>query len=70
MKDVSIIAFYSFFEIKSPQIVKSEVAEFSKDFEIKGTILIGPEGVNGTIAIPKAQEKKSNPIYPIPRCAI
>ena len=58
MKDVSIIAFYSFFEIKSPQIVKSEVVEFLKNFEIKGTILIGPEGVNGTIAILKAQEKK------------
>jgi predicted sulfurtransferase len=31
--------------------------------EIKGTILIGPEGLNGTIAIPFLEEKKQKIIW-------
>ena len=59
MKNVSVIAFYSFFRIDDLEWIEKNIQTFFQPMEIKGTILIGPEGLNGTIAIPFLEEKKT-----------
>jgi UPF0176 protein len=59
MKNVSVIAFYSFFRIDNLELIEKNIQTFFQPMEIKGTILIGPEGLNGTIAIPFLEEKKT-----------
>ncbi|MDA8694910.1 rhodanese-like domain-containing protein [Alphaproteobacteria bacterium] len=59
MKNVSVIAFYSFFRIDDLELIEKNIQTFFQPMEIKGTILIGPEGLNGTIAIPFLEEKKT-----------
>ena len=59
MKNVSVIAFYSFFRIDDMELIEKNIQTFFQPMEIKGTILIGPEGLNGTIAIPFLEEKKT-----------
>ena len=54
-----VIAFYSFLELKDLKNIENNIKNFFNDIEIKGTILIGTEGFNGTIAIPQAQEKQT-----------
>jgi UPF0176 protein len=46
-----VIAFYSFFEIKNLKNIKNDIHKFFEKIKIKGKILIGPEGLNGTIAV-------------------
>ena len=46
-----VIAFYSFFEIKNLNNIKNDIHNFFEKIKIKGKILIGPEGLNGTIAV-------------------
>lgn len=46
-----IVTFYSFFEVSNLIFLENKIKEFSKKIEIKGNILLGPEGVNGTIAV-------------------
>ena len=52
MKNVSVIAFYSFFRIDDLAQMEKKVQIFFQPIDIKGTVLIGPEGLNGTIAVP------------------
>jgi len=59
MKNVSVIAFYSFFRIDNLELLENQIQDFFQPIDIKGTILIGPEGLNGTIAIPLNEEKKT-----------
>ena len=59
MKNVSVIAFYSFLRIDDLELIEKNIQTFFQPMEIKGTILIGPEGLNGTIAIPFLEEKKT-----------
>ena len=54
-----VIAFYSFFYLNDLEKIKKEINKFFIDIEIKGTVLIGPEGLNGTIAVPKPNELKT-----------
>ncbi len=54
-----VIAFYSFFDLQDLEEIKNKINKFFKDIEIKGTVLIGPEGLNGTIAVPKTDELKT-----------
>ena len=54
-----VIAFYSFFEIKDLNLIKDQINNFFQNLEVKGSILIGPEGLNGTIAVNSDKEKKS-----------
>ena len=54
-----VIAFYSFFDLNDLEKIKNEINKFFIDIEIKGTVLIGPEGLNGTIAVPKPNELKT-----------
>ena len=55
-----VIAFYSFFEIKDLNLIKDQINNFFQNLEVKGSILIGPEGLNGTIAVNSDKEKKVN----------
>ena len=57
MKNVSVIAFYSFFRIDDLTQMEKQVQNFFQPIDIKGTVLIGPEGLNGTIAVPFIEEK-------------
>lgn len=59
MKNVSVIAFYSFFRIDDLNQIEKQVQNFFQPSDIKGTILIGPEGLNGTIAVPYIEEKNT-----------
>ena len=52
-----VIAFYSFFEIKDLNLIKDQINNFFQNLEVKGSILIGPEGLNGTIAVNSDKEK-------------
>ena len=63
MKNVSVIAFYSFFRIDDLELIEKNIQTFFQPIEIKGTILIGPEGLNGTIAIPFLEEKKNKRLF-------
>ena len=54
-----VIAFYTFFEIKEALDIKNEIKKFFKNIVTKGNILLGPEGLNGTIAIPESYEQKT-----------
>ena len=59
MENVSVIAFYSFFKIDNLKVLENKIHSFFKSIDIKGSILIGPEGLNGTIAIPINKEKNT-----------
>ena len=59
MKNVSVIAFYSFFRIDDLAQMEKKVRIFFQPIDIKGTVLIGPEGLNGTIAVPHIEEKNT-----------
>ena len=59
MKNVSVIAFYSFFRIDDLAQMEKKVQIFFQPIDIKGTVLIGPEGLNGTIAVPYIEEKNT-----------
>ncbi len=54
-----VIAFYTFFELKEALDIKNEIKKFFKNIVTKGNILLGPEGINGTIAIPESYEQKT-----------
>ena len=59
MENLSVIAFYSFFRIDNLELIQNQIQDYFQPINIKGSVLIGPEGVNGTIAIPFNNEKKS-----------
>ena len=59
MKNVSVIAFYSFFRIDDRTQMETQVQNFFQPLDIKGTVLIGPEGLNGTIAVSYIEEKNT-----------
>jgi len=46
----SIAAFYYFADLDDPGVVRENLLEVCADNGVKGTILIAPEGINGTIA--------------------
>ena len=54
-----VIAFYTFFELKDAIGLKKEIKNFFKNIVTKGNILVGPEGLNGTIAVPELHEQKT-----------
>ena len=56
MKDV--LAFYKFFEISDPARLREELIELGSNLELKGTILIGTEGLNSTVTGSKESLQK------------
>ena len=51
--------FILFFELKDAIGLKKEIKNFFKNIVTKGNILVGPEGLNGTIAVPELHEQKT-----------
>ena len=49
MKNICIISFYKFIRILDIDKLKIEIENICKKLETNGTILIAPEGINGTI---------------------
>ena len=49
MNSICIISFYKFVKISNLDKLKLKIESICKKFETKGTILIAPEGINGTI---------------------
>ena len=59
MKNVSVIAFYSFFRIDDLYQMEKKIQNFFQSIDTKGTVLIGPEGLNGTITVPLIEQKNT-----------
>ncbi len=53
-----VIAFYSFFYISNPELLKEKINLHFLFKDIKGSILVSEEGLNGTIAVPLKIERK------------
>ena len=51
-----IAALYQFTEILEPNPIRQSIAEKLEELSITGTILIGHEGINGTISAEKETE--------------
>ena len=45
-----IAALYKFFSISKPELLQNKIRDRFKQLKIKGTILVGHEGINGTIS--------------------
>ena len=59
MKNVSVIAFYSFFRIDDLTQMETQVQSFFQPLDIKVTVIIGPEGINGTKAVRNVEDEKT-----------
>ena len=51
---IVVSAFYKFVRIDEPAHVRAEVLAHLRENDAKGTILVAPEGINGTISAPRA----------------
>ena len=58
MNNICIISFYKFVTILNLEELKIQIENICSMFETKGTILIAPEGINGTIEGSKNNIKK------------
>ena len=59
-----VIAFYSFFNVSNPRLLKERLNLHFLLKQIKGSIIVSEEGLNGTIAVPTKLEKKAQGIVP------
>lgn len=49
-KSINILAFYKFIRIAEPMALQAPLLALCKDLGIKGTVLLGAEGINGTVS--------------------
>jgi len=49
----TIFGFYKFKQLKKISKLKDKLQNFIDDYKIKGTIIISPEGINGSISFLK-----------------
>lgn len=54
MNQIVVMAFYKFVEIEKHTKLKKPLLEICNENNIKGTILLGREGINGTVSGPRA----------------
>jgi UPF0176 protein len=47
---ISILAFYKFVSIEAHTALQGPLLQFCQDHQIKGTVLLGAEGINGTVS--------------------
>ena len=47
---VSVVALYHFVSIEKPYLIKAKLGDWVVDRDLKGTLIIAPEGVNGTLS--------------------
>ena len=50
MEKIKILAFYQFTDIENPPILRATLHKVCRSRKILGSILIAPEGINGTVA--------------------
>jgi UPF0176 protein len=62
-KTVKNIAFYKFVKIDEPAVLRDELVSSCRSLELKGTILIAPEGINGMLAGPAENISKFEKIF-------
>ena len=49
---VKVAALYRFAAFEAPELIQAQVADWCEEHELKGTILLAGEGINGTVAGP------------------
>ena len=54
----TIFGFYKFKQLKKISKLKDKLQNFIDDYKIKGTIIISPEGINGSISFLKTNTKQ------------
>ena len=54
----TIFGFYKFKQLKKISKLKDRLQNFIDDYKIKGTIIISPEGINGSISFLKKNTKQ------------
>ena len=54
----TIFGFYKFKQLKKISRLKDKLQNFIDDYKIKGTIIISPEGINGSISFLKKNTKQ------------
>jgi len=54
----TIFGFYKFKQLKKISKLKDKLQNFIDDYKIKGTIIISPEGINGSISFLKKNTKQ------------
>ena len=59
MKNVSVIAFYSFFRIDDLTQMETQVHSFFQPLDIKGKDIMGDEGLTGTNTVTIIEEKNT-----------
>lgn len=47
---VAIVSFYSFTEVKHPEVLQPKILHIGKKKYVKGTVLLAPEGFNGSLS--------------------
>lgn len=69
MSKITVAAFYQFTPVAVPIEVKSALDSSLAAIDLKGTVLVAPEGINGTIAGPQgAIEKAIEVLRAVPGC--
>ena len=64
-----VLLYYYFVEIEDPETFAAEHLQFCKDLDLKGRILVAPEGINGTVSGTIEQTQKyieamhNNPLF-------
>ena len=58
MNDFQINTFYRFKNISNIRAIKDNIEEYIKEFDLKGTILLAREGINGSISGKERDLKK------------
>ena len=57
-KKFIVSSFYKFVYLRNPGVVKTKLLINLKKFNIKGTFIVGKEGINGSFSIPAVQFQK------------
>ncbi len=60
---MKVIAFYSFFNVSNPRLLKERLNLHFLLKQIKGSIIVSEEGLNGTIAVSSKLEKKNYRLF-------
>ena len=58
----TIFGFYKFKQLKKISKLKDKLQNIINVYKIKGTIIISPEGINGSISFLKKNTKQINPL--------
>ena len=67
---VKVAALYRFATFEAPELLQPQVADWCKEYELKGTMLLAHEGINGTVAgLPDGIDAVVALLKALPGCA-